>query len=116
MDAERQLEAKNESAPQSGGDSAPLVSMKDMQDFHSANGPKSNGEHGLKDGALDFGSGQSGVLGLYLEPGQTYDYNKGNITLRPMNPEERAADEKRRAYLNSPEYQRDMERARRQIR
>lgn len=50
------------------------------------------------------------MLGLYLEPGMTVDVDKDcNFKVRPMTPEERVADEKRREYYKSPQYKKDME-------
>lgn len=85
-----------------------LSSVKSMDDASSKNGegaPKA--EQHLP----------NLTLGLYLEPGTTADVSRnGDISIRPMNPQELARQKQRQEYEKTSEYQKEKERIMRQFR
>lgn len=106
MTAEREMDNVQQAQPAAEEEKRSLV------DFPASN-------EGLKDFLTSVSQADSKTekleeksctLGLYLVPGITVDVDKDcNFKLRPMTPEERVADEKRREYYKSMQYKKDME-------
>ncbi len=106
MTAEREMDNVQQAQPAAEEEKRSLVdfptSKDGLKDFLTA------ASH--TDSKSEKPEDKSCALGLYLEPGTTVDVDKDcNFKVRPMTPEERVADEKRREYYKSPQYKKDQE-------